>query len=306
MLSVEGLHKRAAFFRCIRSFFHTQGFLEVDTPLRQPVYIPESNILPISAEGQYLQTSPELCMKRLLALGCEKIFQLCHCFRKGELGRMHLEEFQMLEWYRRNNDYWQLMADCQALLRYLQKKLQEDRLFNVMPNENFCVFGVDVNADWQRLTVEESFALYSPIPLEKALETDNFDTILSEFVEPQLGMNMPVFLYEYPCQLASLARKNALNPNVAERFELYIKGVELANGFSELTDEDEQRSRFLEEIATARAKSDRKIAMPERFLQELPQLQEAAGIAVGLDRLFMLANASASITSAVTFAPEDF
>ncbi len=306
MLSIDGLHKRAALFRSIRSFFHKQGFLEVDTPIRQPVYIPESNIIPISSEGQYLQTSPELCMKRLLAAGCDRIFQFSHCFRKGELGRLHLEEFQLLEWYRAGCDYSQLMTDCQALLRVIRKELTEDPTCcgDLMNMAGFS--GIDLTAEWQRLTVTDAFAMYSPISLAQALAMGSFDEILTEYIEPHLGMEAPVFLYAYPHQLASLARRCPANPTIAERFELYIKGIELANGFSELTDAHEQRNRFHQEIAAINCNVGHTVNMPERFLQDLEKLGEAAGIALGVDRLFMLALNEKSITSAVTFAPEDF
>jgi elongation factor P--(R)-beta-lysine ligase len=306
VLNVQRLHTRAAFFRCIRSFFHNQGFLEVDTPLRQPVYIPERNIIPVSSDGQYLQTSPELCMKRLLAQGCDKIFQLSHCFRKGEIGRLHLEEFQLLEWYRTGCDYTQLMADCQALLRFLYEAMKKYLASTGGTDGQALFFGSDLLAEWQKLTVADAFAQYSPTPLARALDTGKFDEILTEHIEPHLGTEMPVFLYAYPQQLASLARKSPFNPAVAERFELYINGIELANGFSELTDEHEQRSRFEEEIAAIHVSDGRNVVMPERFLGDLGKLQEAAGIALGADRLFMLAMNCATITSAVTFAPEDF
>lgn len=306
MLSIQGLHARAAFLRCIRSFFHDQGFLEVDTPLRQPVFIPESNIVPISSEGQYLQTSPELCMKRLLAHGCEKIFQLSHCFRKDEVGRIHLVEFQLLEWYRTGCNYHKLMDDCQGFLLYLYAVMKDYFAADGALEAVDLFSGIDLSPEWQRLTVAEAFIQYSPIPLEKALDFGLFDEILTEYVEPRLGMDAPMFLYAYPYQLASLARKSPSNPNIAERFELYLKGVELANGFSELTDEQEQRSRFAKEITTIHAHNSHNVAMPERFLQDLGKLEEAAGIALGVDRLFMLAMNYDSIVSAVTFAPEDF
>ncbi len=305
MLSIEGLHKRAAFFRCIRSFFHDQGFLEVDTPLRQPVYIPERNIILISSEGQYLQSSPELCMKRLLAHGCDKIFQISRCFRKGEIGRLHLEEFRLLEWYRSGCDYMQLMTDCESLLRHVNEAMKSNSTGCGDPNAIEHFSGIDLSTRWQRLTVADAFAKYSPIPLARVLDTDCFDEILTEYVEPHLGIGGPVFLYAYPYQLASLARINPSNPTIAERFELYIEGVELANGFSELTDEYEQRLRFEKEIAAIRTEG-RDVVMPERFLRDLEKLKEAAGIALGVDRLFMLALNCKSITSAVTFAPEDF
>ena len=166
--------------------------------------------------------------------------------------------------------------------------------------------GIDLSGRWLRLTVADAFAKYSPISLERAMSTGSFDEILTEYVEPRLGTEAPVFLCDYPSQLASLARRSPLNPNIAERFELYLKGVELANGFSELTDEHEQRSRFQTEIATIQARDGRHVAMPERFLEDLAKLDVAAGIALGVDRLFMLAVNCENINAAVTFAPGDF
>ncbi len=305
MLNTEGLHMRAAFFRLIRTFFYQQGFLEVDTPIRQPVYIPESNITPLASEKEYLQTSPELCMKRLLAAGNSKIFQICPCFRKEERGRLHLEEFQMLEWYRTGADYHQLMFDCEALLRFLIYHLQELQVSNNIADKPIFS-GINLDEKWERLTVAAAFSKYSPINLNQALNEGRFDEILVECIEPHLGLTSPVFLYDYPVVLGSLAKKKADNPTVAERFEMYVKGVELANGFSELTDADEQRIRFVHEIATIKANSDRDVAMPERFLKDLEQLETAAGIAMGLDRLLMLAMNQQLITEVVTFSPADF
>jgi lysyl-tRNA synthetase class 2 len=308
VLGTEGLHMRAAFFRLIRSFFYRQDFLEVDTPIRQPVYIPESNITPLASEDDFLQTSPELCMKRLLARGSSKIFQICHCFRKEEKGRLHLEEFQMLEWYRTGADYHQLMLDCEALLRFLLTNLKEELELQVScALTDFPLFsGVKLTDSWERLTVADAFDRYSPMKLEQALKEDMFDEVLVDYIEPHLGTTSPVFLYDYPLELGSLARRKPDNSAVAERFELYINGVELANGFSELTDVAEQRTRLNHEIAAIKISSGRNVSMPERFLADLEQLHAAAGIAMGLDRLFMLAMNQQRIAEAVTFSSEDF
>ncbi len=296
---------RAAFFRCIRSFFYHHEFLEVDTPLRQPVYIPESNIIPVASEQEYLQSSPELCMKRLLAAGHDKIFQICPCFRKEEKGRLHLEEFQMLEWYRLGADYHQLMADCETLLRRILIKLQEFRVSAGMAEKKFLA-GVDIDQGWQQLTVADAFAGYSPMHLGQALQEGKFDELLVAYIEPCLGAVSPTFLYDYPVELGSLARKKADNPAVVERFELYINGVEIANGFSELTDAAEQRARFEGEIDLLKTVRGKEVLLPERFLAELEQLDTAAGIALGLDRLFMQVMNYPRITEAVTFSPDDF
>ncbi len=305
MLDREGLHMRAAFFRCIRSFFYHHGFLEVDTPLRQPVYIPESNIILLASEKEYLQSSPELCMKRLLAAGHDKLFQICPCFRKEEKGRLHLEEFQMLEWYRLGTDYHQLMGDCEKLLRCVLKKLGEFRVSAGMEEKTFLA-GVDIDRAWQRLTVADAFAAFSPMQPGPALQEGKFDELLVEYIEPCLGTVSPTFLYDYPSELGSLARKKADNPAVVERFELYINGVEIANGFSELTDAAEQRARFQDEIDLLQSARGGKVFMPERFLAELDQLDTAAGIALGLDRLFMQVMNYQTITEAVTYSPDDF
>jgi elongation factor P--(R)-beta-lysine ligase len=305
MLDPQGLRIRAALFAAVRLFFTAQGFLEVDTPLRQPVIIPESNIVPLTADGQYLQTSPELCMKRILAAGCPKIFQICPCFRKDERGRRHLEEFTMLEWYRRDADYHALMTDCEDLLQSVA-----ERLAGILPDaagrEKRISVDLDLAAPWPRLTVEEAFRRYSPLSLEQAIAGDCFEEILVEFVEPRLGVGSPVFLLDYPAEMASLARRKADEPARAERFELYLNGIELANGFSELTDADEQRQRFRHELDLIERSGRRPAGMPERFLDDLDRLPSAAGIAFGLDRLFMLLMGRHEIGEVVSFAPEDF
>lgn len=305
MLDNNGLHMRAAFFRFIRAFFFDSGFLEVSTPLRQPVYLPESNIIPLQSEEQFLQTSPELCMKRLLAGGCEKIYQICHCFRKDECGQLHLEEFQMLEWYRKDSDYSALMTDCENLLRFLASELERLQIASQQDHIDFFQ-GTELNAPWQRMTVKDAFLRYSSTTVEEALADNIFDEILVEYIEPHLGYGSPLFLYDYPAELASLAKKKDDNETLAERFELYIKGVEVANGFTELTDAVEQRQRFALEIASMKANQAGEVNMPERFLRDLEFLESAAGIALGLDRLFMLAMNYPCVSEAVSFAPGDF
>ncbi len=306
MLDNNGLQMRAAFFRFIRAYFFDSGFLEVITPLRQPVYIPESNIIPLQSEDQFLQTSPELCMKRLLASGCEKIYQICHCFRKDECGQLHLEEFQMLEWYRKDSDYSALMIDCENLLRRLAMELDTLQVSSSEQNRIEFFQGVELYAPWQRMTVKDAFLQYSPTTVEKALGENLFDEVLVEYIEPHLGYGSPLFLYDYPAECASLAKKKNDDETVAERFELYIKGVEVANGFSELTDAAEQRQRFILEIASIKANIKGEVNMPERFLRDLELLESAAGIALGLDRLFMLAMNYTSVSAGVSFAPGDF
>ncbi len=307
MLDLHGLRFRAAFFHSLRSFFVRQQFLEVDTPIRQPLLLPELNIEPLASEGWFLQASPELCMKRLLSSGCSRIFQLCNCFRKGERGRLHLEEFTMLEWYRTNADYEDLMADCEALLGSLLADLSGMDLCAV--SNGSLRAGERVIAlqpPWERLSVHEAFARYSPVSIEQAMADDTFDEILVEYVEPYLGVEKPLFLYDYPVELGSLARRKDGFPHLAERFEFYINGIELANGFSELTDSHEQRQRFERELELMDDERRQRSSMPERFLEELAGLDRAAGIALGVDRLLMLLMGKKSVGEVVSFAPADF
>ncbi len=303
MLNREVLELRAAFFRYLRQFFEMQGFIEVDTPLRQETIIPEAHIHPLMSEGCFLQTSPELFMKRLLALGCDPIFQICRCFRKDERGRHHLEEFTMLEWYRLDAGLDSLMADCESLLRFLLLRLlgfYRDTGRSVP--SSLLRLEQRVHLPWRRLTIAEAFEQFSPVSLTKAQEDQIFEEILVEYIEPELGKEAPLFLYEYPLALASLARASKSSPGVAERFELYIDGLELANGFAELTDPEEQRQRFDEELHMLYAQGYTQYTMPEEFLEDLGKIDEAAGIAFGLDRLLMLCLGAERLEQVVPFS----
>jgi len=293
VLDQKRLHLRAAFFQAIRIFFQNQGFLEVDTPIRQPLVIPEQNIVHVPSGTHFLQSSPELYMKRLLASGCDKIFQICRCFRYGERGRLHLEEFVMLEWYRLDADYGDLMSDCEKLFQFIE---EESVGFE---------FPVSPHGAWEHITVEQAFQKYCSVSATQALQEDRFDLLLVENIEPYLGQNSPTFLYDYPLQLASLARPKASHPEVAERFELYMAGIELANGFSELTDSVQQRDRFEDEYTQMGVWGKGQGRMPEFFLRDLDKIDTAAGISMGLDRLFMLLSGQDTLNAAVTFSPDE-
>ena len=301
MLDVHGLQQRSALLQAVRSFFIERNCLEVDTPIRLPTLLPEANILPFPSDGWFLQPSPEQCMKRLLARGCRHIFQICHCFRREESGRLHQPEFTMLEWYRSGWDYTGLMRECEQLLNALATAGLD--LPGVAPGPAIRRGGclVDLAPPWERLTVAEAFHRYAGIAVRDALAAGDFDEVLVTLVEPHLGCERPVFLYDYPVELGSLARKSAADPSVAERFELYIAGIEIANGFSELVDPNEQRHRFTGEIAAIRGRGDT-AAMPEPFLADLERLGDMAGIALGLDRLFMLLQGCATLDEAQTFS----
>ena len=305
MLDLQGLRFRAALFRLIRTFFHQQGFLEVDTPVRQPVLLPESNIHPIASGRWFLQTSPEQCMKRILARGARNIFQICPCFRADERGSKHLEEFTMLEWYRLGGDYTDLMVDCHALVKHVVTSLNLDDQFRDIVSGS-CFETMPLSSEWERLSVAEAFARWGSLPLDEALKSGCFDELIAVDIEPHLGVRTPTFLYDYPAVCASLTRFKNDDASLAERFELYIDGMELANGFSELTDAHEQRLRFEEEIDRIEQRSGTRPPMPENFLVDLARLDRAAGIAFGLDRLLMLLMSAASIDEVVSFSPDDW
>ncbi|MCM2357100.1 MAG: EF-P lysine aminoacylase EpmA [Geobacteraceae bacterium] len=295
----ETLAARARIIQEIRRFFIEGGYLEVETPLRIPAPAPETHIDAIPSGDWFLQTSPELCMKRLLAAGCESIFQISHCWREGERGRLHLPEFTMLEWYRTGADYRVLMAECEALIRSLAKALQMGERIACRGN------GIDLAPPWERITVRDAFARYGGMTMEEALTRDLFDQVMVAEIEPRLGVAKPTFICDYPAERGALARLRQDDPTVAERFELYIGGVELANAFSELTDPAEQRARFVHEAALRGSLGGRSYPLPEKFLHELAAMPPAAGIALGVDRLVMVLLDAAAIDEVVAFTPEE-
>ncbi|MDD3991426.1 MAG: EF-P lysine aminoacylase EpmA [Desulfobacteraceae bacterium] len=292
------LRLRARIFRTVRRFFEANGYLEVETPCRIPAPAPEVHVDAPSAGDWFLQASPELCMKRLLGSGLRRVFQICHCFRAGERGGRHLPEMTMLEWYAAGNDYHHLMDECEQLLLAVARELGRGEQLVYQGGE------VSLTGGWPRLTVEEAFQRYAPVSAEQALREGRFDEIMGLIVEPQLGREQPVFLCDYPAACAALARLKPDNPAVAERFELYVAGLELCNGFTELVDAAEQRQRFDEAIWQRRKLGKRVYPMPESFLTDLARMPPAAGNALGLDRLVMLFVDAATIDEVVAFIPE--
>ncbi|MDT8441802.1 MAG: EF-P lysine aminoacylase EpmA [Desulfuromonadales bacterium] len=288
------LSERARILQKIRAFFVAAGFLEVETPQRIPANAPEPHIDAVASGDWALQTSPELAMKRLLAAGSPDLFQLCRVWREGERGARHLPEFTLLEWYRRAADYTVLMTDCQALLRSLCPTGRID-----WQGES-----IDLAGPWQTITVADAFVRHAGLSVEQALASGRFEEILTGEVEPCLGDGRPTFLIDYPVELGALARSSPDNPAVAERFELYIAGLELANGFSELTDPVEQRRRFARDEQARRAAGRHPWPLPEPFLAELATIPDAAGIALGIDRLVMLLCNACCIDDIVAFPPE--
>ena len=291
----DALVQRGAIFDRVRGFFKEKGYLEVETPFRIPAPAPEAQIDAVPSSGWFLQTSPELCMKRMLAAGYSSIFQICRCWRDGERGARHLSEFTMLEWYRAGADYLGLMEETEALV--------------VAAAADSCISyrgrSIELSLPWERLTVAEAFLRYAGTTPDQALAAGSFDEIMVERVEPRLGLTRPTFLYDYPACCGALARLKEGDPSIAERFELYIGGLEIANAFSELTDAGEQRSRFKAEAAERASLGKPPYPVAERFLTALASMPPAAGIALGLDRLVMVLLDAESIDEVVAFTPEE-
>ncbi len=293
------LRERARIIQAIRLFFTDQGYLEAETPHRIPAPAPETHIDAVPSENWFLHPSPELCMKRMVAAGYEKIFQICRCWREGERGSLHLPEFTLLEWYRTGIDYRGLMEECEVLIWSVAGKVGLGQKVIYKRQE------IDLAGPWERISVEEAFDRYAPISAKEALQSDLFDETLVSHIEPKLGTKKPSFIYDFPAGRGSLARLKKENPALAERFELYIGGLEIANAFSELTDAEEQRKRFCLEENIRRSLGKTPYPVPERFLDELENMPQAAGIALGVDRLVMVFLNAEKIYEVVAFTPEE-
>jgi len=295
----KALQQRASILEGIRQFFIEKGYLEVETPHRIPTPAPESHIDAIPSGTWFLHTSPELCMKRLMASGYEKIFQICRCWRERERGGQHLPEFTLLEWYRTGGDYHSLMEECEGLIRFVARAIGLGQKIIFRDRE------IDLSKPWQEISVKEAFRFYTKISITEALEQNLFDEIMVQEIEPNLGVEIPTFIYDYPAERGALARLKQEDPSVAERFELYIGGLELANGFSELVDSEEQRKRFHLENENRQSIGKRIYSMPDKFLAELDNMPPSAGIALGVDRLAMVFWDAKTIDEVVAFTPEE-
>jgi len=289
------LQRRALIYHFTRAFFEEQGFLEVETPIRVPAIAPELHIAPFESEGWFLSTSPELYMKRLLAAGYDKLFQISHCFRKGERGRWHNPEFTLLEWYRTGANHMQMIQDTEKLVITLADRLGLGSVIQYRGKS------IDLTLPWQRITVSNAFlnvAGWNPIAEPDPLR---FDTDLVTKVIPSFAPSQPIVLMDYPAGMASLARLKPNEPGVAERAEVFMSGLELANAYSELRDPKEQERRFQQEIEQIQREQGRRIAMPQQFLKAVAHLPECGGIALGMDRLVMLFCDASSIDEVVAF-----
>jgi len=296
----KNLHLRATILDAIRTFFNSRDFIEIETPLRVPAPAPEPHINPPTSGDMYLQSSPELYMKRLLAAGYPKIFQICKCFRNDERGNRHLPEFTMLEWYETGADYTDLMDRCEQLIRFVCEKAGKDDLISYQGQP------LEIKDNWEKITVHDAFAAHASVDMTTALDTDSFDEMIAFEIEPRFKKkNRPVFLYDYPAAKAALAALKADNTAYAERFELYMGGLELCNGFTELTDPAIQRRRFEEEIDFRKQHHRRVTPMPEKFLNAMVHMPPCAGNALGIDRLIMILADTDCIDDVVAFTTEE-
>lgn len=289
------LQRRALIYEFTRAFFREQGFLEVETPLRMPTIAPEQHITPFESEAWFLSTSPELHMKRMLAAGYDRLFQISHSFRSGERGRWHNPEFTMLEWYCAGADYQEMIQDMERLLVTLGTKLG---LGSIIPYRGQ---NIDISLPWPRVTVRDAFLRAAGWDPVIELDPLRFDTDLVTKVLPSFTPSRPTVLMDYPTAMASLARLKPDEPGVAERAEIFIGGLELANIYSELGDAREQEKRFQEAIAQIQKEEGRHTDMPKKFLEAVAYLPECGGVALGLDRLVMLLCNADSIDEVITF-----
>jgi lysyl-tRNA synthetase class 2 len=289
--SLDALRERAALMRRLREFFWDRCFVEVETPLLSSEVIPELHIEPFRVEGgRFLQASPELFMKRLLAAGAEKIIQVTRSFRAGERGRLHNPEFTIVEWYRVGDD---MRAGMDLLDELMQTLLGTPPAIRTSYAE---AFRRHVGVCPHTATIGDLAPLAGA---ESAADRDELlNLLLATRVEPHLGADRPEIVYHYPASQASLSRieKSAFGYEVAERFELYWHGVELANGFHELTNVAELRNRFSEVNALRAADGRPALPLPESLLAAMAGgLPDCAGCALGFDRLTMLALGENSI-----------
>lgn len=303
----EVLAARAALVTAIRGFFASRGVLEVDTPILSAHATVDRHIESIqTADGGWLQTSPEFAMKRLLCAGSGPIWQIAPAFRRGEAGRHHNPEFRLLEWYRPGYTHHALMDEVEALVQAL---------------------GIGTGGAFERLAYGEAFRRHAgldpfgatlselrsrvvatgrepeSLDADEAADRDVWlDLLMSHVVGPRLGTESPAFLFDFPASQCALARVRDDDPPVAERFELFWRGVELANGFHELADAAEQRRRFEADQAARRARGQRVPPYDVHLIAALEAgLPPCAGVAVGIDRLFMLREGIADIAGAMAF-----
>jgi lysyl-tRNA synthetase class 2 len=308
--SLKNLRYRAEILKLVRDFFLARNIMEVETPLightsvtdpfieSIPVIIKKAND---KEEHFYLQTSPEYAMKRLLASGCGAIYQITKAFRQGEIGKHHQPEFTMIEWYRPDYDHHQLMDEVDELLQLI---LKTPKAIKKTYADLFLSFlSIDPHQVGLLELINVAKAHHINVAGESTI-TDKeswLDILMTSVILPQLDETHPYFIYDFPASLAALARIQPKDPPVASRFEVYFRGTELANGFHELKDAQEQRRRFEKNLMERKARNLQAIAIDELFLASLPYLPDCSGVALGLDRLIMQAIQSDDISDVISF-----
>ncbi len=318
--SLDVLRLRSRLLTCTRRFFDERGYWEVETPLLSHDAAVDSHLEAFETRERpagpalYLQTSPEFCMKRLLVAGADAIYQLGRVFRRGELGRRHNPEFTMIEWYRAGDDYgrqMQVVEDLVANVFAAANAYGGPSAVPIVPFRRTTyrdafrrALGVDPFSLTPGECAELATSRLSAVPagMSESNQDDWLNLLLAEFVEPFLGVDGPEFVYDYPASQAALARVRAGDPPVAERFELYIRGVELCNGYGELTDAQELRRRIAAESARRTAANQSPLPVGNRLVEAMDRgLPECSGVALGFDRLVMLAAGAATIAEVLAF-----
>ncbi len=306
---IEALRLRARMLQGVRGFFAGRGVLEVQTPILSAAAITEPQIESLRTQvagrqGPYfLNTSPEFAMKRLLAAGSGDIYQLSRVFRDGEIGRWHEPEFTMLEWYREGFDDHRLMDEVAELVASVLAPVRSLQPAERMTYRQALLRHAHVDIDSAGLEELATAARALGIDCRGELDRDaRLDLLMSLAVGPKLGRDRPTFVYDYPASQAALARLKPQQPPVAARFELYLDGIELANGFHELTDAYEQRARFERENGLRAARGQRQLPLDEHLLSALQAgVPDCAGVALGFDRLVAVAMRADGLLQACSF-----
>lgn len=290
---------RAKILAALRAWFAAEGFVEADTGAIVPSPGAEVHTAAFAVENGYLHTSPEFAMKRLLAAGETNIYRLGAVYRRGERTALHAPEFTLLEWYRAGAPYEAVMDDCAALVACAARAIGATELaWRGRSADPFAAIKKQTTTaamrEFSEIDLHEARSLPRPAGVSDTF-SDWFSKIIVEKIEPNLGLGAPELLTEYPIEEAALASPCAHDPRVAERFELYACGVELANGYGELTDVAEQRRRFDQAMNEKERRYGERWPVPEEFLQALEHMPPASGCALGVDRLVMLLTGARTI-----------
>jgi elongation factor P--(R)-beta-lysine ligase len=284
----------------VRSHFDAEHFVEVQTPTRVRAPGLDANVEPIRAQGGWLVTSPELHLKRLLTGGIPRVFEIARCHRDEEIGRYHEPEFTLIEWYRAFEPVTAVMRDTEQLVQLVVQRLSGGTVIEHAGRR------VDIELPFARLSVAEAFERYARRRDGNELaerDPDEWFRLWVNLIEPAIAeFQRPVFVIDYPISQAAMARPKAENPRVAERFELYCAGVELCNGYGELTDPAEQAARMHQEVQSRLALGQSELPIDQRFISALHEgLPPSSGNALGFDRLVMLAAGAPMLADVVAF-----